>query len=157
MRWLILAAILLFIVAQLTRLRPSQRDKQLEDLRKAAGRAGLSVRFWTLRNSGYSQRQLPESGYLYLLPWPAKYVPSGKWALWINASGETMVLAGQPPDLSRQWLDSFRHRFADAWALLECNDSGIGLVWQERGQSEDVQNIADAMLLLRDNLEALPG
>lgn len=158
MRWLVLVAILLFVFAQITRLRPSKRDKQLQELRKTAARAGLVVRFWTLRNSGYTHRQLPESGFIYLMPWPPKHVhTSPPWGLWMNASGDILGLAGQPPDLARQWVSSFRERFTDAWALLECNDAGVGLLWQERGEPSDVQNIADALDLLRKNLDALPG
>jgi hypothetical protein len=158
MRWLVLVAILLFVFAQITRLRPSRRDQQLQVLRNAATRAGLVVRFWTMRNSGYSHRQLPESGFIYLLPWPSRRIlTTPSWALWVNANGEMLILDGQPPDLARQWVSSFRERFTDAWALLECNDAGVGLLWQERGEPSDVQNIADALDLLRKNLDALPG
>lgn len=157
MRWLVLVAILLFIFSQLTRLRPSKRDQQLQGLRKAASRAGLVVRFWTARNSGYRLRQLPESGFVYLLPRLPQRDPEKPWALWLHADGGTQVLVGQPPELASQWLDAFRNRFTDAWALLECNDAGISLLWQERGEPDDVQNIADALQLLRQNLDALPG
>jgi hypothetical protein len=156
-RWLVLLAILLFVIAQITRLRPSRRDQQLQVLRNTATRAGLVVRFWTLRNSGYSHRQLPESGFIYLLPWPPRHVHPSSWALWVNANGEMLMLDGQVPDLARQWVTSFRERFTDAWALLECNEAGVGLLWQERGEPADVQNIADALDLLRKNLDALPG
>src|SRR6478735_361002 len=158
MRWLVLLAILLFVVAQITRMRPSKRDLQLQGLRKAAARAGLVVRFWTVRNSGYSHRQLPESAFIYLQPWSPEYIHNAPaWTLWMNASGEMLSLVGKPPDLARQYLHSFRERFTDAWALLECNHAGLGLLWQERGEPDDVQNIADALDLLRKNLDVLPN
>lgn len=158
MRWIILIAIILFVVSQIIHLRPSKRDQQLQALRKAATRAGFVVRFWTLRNSGYDHRQLPESGFMYLLPSKSGYVANSKpWALWINADGEMRSVAGQPPDLAQQCLTSFRERFTNAWALLECNDAGLGLLWEERGDVSDVQNIADALDLLRKNLDALPN
>lgn len=158
MRWLLLVAILLFIAAQISRLRPSKRDQQLQDLRQAATRAGLLVRFWTQRNSGYQHRQLPESGYQYVLPWPSKDEPVARWAVWQSAAGELFPLGGTAiPDLAGRWLETFRQRFPDAWALLECSDSGIGLLWQERGAAEDINNIADSLVALRENLRALPG
>ena len=155
MRWIILIAIILFIAAQITRLRPSKRDQQLQSLRKAASHAGFIVRFWTARNSGYIYRGLPESAFIYLLPWQPEIIHTTDiWALWVNANGEMVNIAGQPPDLARQWLVSFRERFPDAWALLECNSTGLGLLWQERGDANDIQNIADALDLLRKNLNA---
>ena len=155
MRWIILIAIILFIAAQITRLRPSKRDQQLQSLRKAAAHAGFIVRFWTARNSGYSYRALPESAFIYLLPWqPQTNNTTDVWALWVSANGEMVNIAGQPSDLARQWLVSFRERFPDAWALLECNSTGLGLLWQERGDPGDIQNIADALDLLRKNLNA---
>ena len=156
-RYVIIIAIVLFVLAQLTRLRPSNRDQQLQALRKAAANAGLAVRFWTARNSGYKQRYLPESGYLYQLPLMPDERPCLPWALWLASSGEMVTLAGQPPELARQWLASFRERFADAWGMLECSGTGMGLLWQERGEPDDVQKIADALTLLRHNLDALPG
>ncbi len=152
-----IAVILLFVFGQLTRLRPSGRDRQLQALRKAATSAGLSVRFWTARNSGYNQRQLPESGYLYQLPCQKGFAHQAIWALWLESGGGVLALAGQPPDLARDWLDAFRLRFPDGWALLECTESGVGLLWQERGEPDDVQKIADALNRLRQNLDALPG
>ena len=158
MRWIILIGIILFVVAQIARLRPSKRDQQLQNLRKAASHAGFIVRFWTARNSGYSHRNLPESAFIYLLPWQPKVTHTADvWAVWINANGEMVNVAGQPPDLAQQWLVSFRERFPDAWALLECNATGMGLLWQERGDANDIQNIADALDLLRKNLNALPN
>ena len=158
MRWVILIGIILFVIAQIMRLRPSKRDQQLQSLRKAASHAGFIVRFWTARNSGYSHHNLPESAFIYLLPWQPKVTHTDDvWALWINAKGEMVNLAGQPPDLAQQWLVSFRERFPDAWALLECNATGMGLLWQERGDANDIQNIADALDLLRKNLNALPN
>lgn len=156
-RIVVIAAILLFVFGQLTRLRPSGRDRQLQALRKAATSAGLSVRFWTARNSGYSQRQLPESGYLYQLPCPKELASREIWALWLDSGGGVLTIAGQPPDLARDWLDAFRNRFSDGWALLECTEAGMGLLWQERGEPDDVQKIADALNRLRQNLDALPG
>ncbi|MBK8288122.1 MAG: hypothetical protein IPK95_05330 [Cellvibrionales bacterium] len=158
MRWLVLIAILVFVFAQITRMRPSRRDQQLQALRKAASVAGLTVRFWTSRNSGYSHRQLPESGFMYILPWPLKHDHAAPaWALWVNSHGEVLNIAGQPPELAQQYLASFRERFADAWGLLECNNAGVCLLWEERGEPADVQDIADALDLLRKNLDALPG
>ncbi|HSC76756.1 MAG TPA: hypothetical protein VLB90_11030 [Pseudomonadales bacterium] len=158
MRWIILVAIIVFVVSQIIHLRPSKRDQQLQALRKAATRAGFVVRFWTLRNSGYDHRQLPESGFMYLLPRQSRHVAnSNAWALWISANGEMLNIGGHPPDLARQCLTAFRERFPDAWALLECSDAGLGLLWQERGEPDDVQNIADALDLLRKNLDALPN
>jgi hypothetical protein len=157
MRWLVLIAILAFVFSQLTRLRPSKRDQQLQALRKAAANAGLLVRFWTARNSGYTNRQLPDSGFIYQLPWMAHRHAPVNWAIWIAVDGSLSNLAGNPPELAERWLFSFRDRFADAWALLECNDSGLNLLWHERGEPDDVQNIADALDLLRKNLDALPG
>lgn len=156
-RWLVLFAVFAFVFSQISRLRPSKRDRQLQALRKAATNAGLLVRFWTARKSGYSFRQLPESGFVYQLPWIANRHSPVSWAIWIGADGRISNLAGHPPDLAEQWLFSFRDRFPDAWALLESNDSGINLLWQERGEPDDVQNIADGMSLLRKNLDALPG
>lgn len=158
MRWIILIAIILFVVSKIIHLRPSKRDQQLQALRKAATRAGFVVRFWTLRNSGYEHRQLPESGFIYLLPRQSRNIPnSNAWALWVSASGEMLNVAGHPPDLARQYLTSFRERFINAWALLECNDAGLGFLWEERGDVSDIQNIADALDLLRKNLDALPN
>jgi hypothetical protein len=157
MRWFVLLVILLFIAVQITRMRPSKRDQQLRDLRKVAAHAGLTVHFWTLRNSGYSNRHLPESGFVYCLPAQPNTPPLSKWALWINKNGEMLALAGTPPDLAKQWLVSFREQFPDAWALLDSTNAGISLLWEERGQPEGVQNIADALDLLRKNLDAIPG
>lgn len=157
MRWFVLLVILLFIAVQITRMRPSKRDQQLQGLRKIATHAGLKVNFWTLRNSGYSNRHLPESGFMYCLPAQQNMPPLTKWALWVNANGEILTLAGAPPDLAKQWLVSFREQFPDAWALLDSTPAGIGLLWEERGQPEAVQSIADALDLLRKNLEAIPG
>ncbi len=158
MRWLVLVAILLFIAAQISRLIPSKRDQQLQDLRQAATRAGLLVRFWTKRNSVYQHRQLPESGYQYVLHFPAKDEPVERWAVWQNTAGELFPLGGTPtPELARRWLETFRERFPDSWAMLECSGSGIGLLWQERGSVEDIHTIADSLGTLRENLNALPG
>ena len=158
MRWILLIGILLFVCAQIVRMRPTKRDQQLEGLRKTATRAGLAVRFWTLRNSGYTFRELPESGFVYLLPWPPKHSHDVRhWAVWLGNRGDVVSLAGAVPDLAKQWLISFGSNFTDAWGLLQCNESGIGLLWQERGSPEDVQKIADALDLLRKNIDALPG
>jgi hypothetical protein len=151
-RWLVLAAILLFIVAQMTRLRPSKRDQQLQALRAAAGRAGLSVRFWASRTSGYKLRQLPESGYIYILPWPLPHSVSVRWALWLDADGSTSTLAGEPPAVARDWLVAFRQRFPDGWALLETGEAGLCVLWQERGDVLDVEHLAQALDLLRKSL-----
>ncbi len=157
MRWLILAAILLFIAAQVSRMRPSKRDQQLQALRQVATRAGLTVRFWTARNSGYRLRQLPESGYQYLLPRRLQGDAEPVWALWLDSDGRITPLGGQPPELAYQWLEAFHGRFHEPWALLESCQAGLGLVWQERGTPEDVTNICEALQLLRQNLDALPG
>lgn len=156
-RWIILVFVSLFIVAQVMRLQPSRRDRQLQALRQAAARAGLAVRFWTLRNSGYSHRQLPESGFMYYFPWPLQEPPLAVWAVWMNPAGEVFDVSGKSPDLARQWLDSFREKYSGAWALLECSATGMGLLWQERGEPEDVHNIAEALDLLRKNIDAIPG
>lgn len=158
MRWILLIAILLFVCGQIVRMRPTKRDQQLQVLRKAAMQVGLTVRFWTRRNSGYNYKSLPESGFIYLLPWPPKHhLVVNHWAVWLSAGGDIVTVTGAVPDLAQQWLLSFRTRFADAWALLEYNQSGIALLWQERGGPDDVKNIADALDLLRKNLDALPG
>lgn len=152
MRWLLLVFIALFVFGQLTRLRPSQRDQQLQTLRAAAAQAGLLVRFWTARNSGYTYRHLPASGFLYSLPWPPKTAAPQHWGLWLSADGETVVLAGDPPSVAHDWLRSFRQRFPDAWVLLECADAGLGVLWQERGTDADVKSLAAALDLLRKSL-----
>ena len=131
MRWLVLIAILLFIAGQLTRLRPSSRDKQLQALRQAATRAGLHVAFWTARNSGYTLRQLPASGFMYQLAWPPKSAVPPGWAIWVSAEGEFIALESPVPAEARAALQGFRERFADGWALFECTEQGLRLLWQE--------------------------
>lgn len=152
LRWLFIAVVAFFILGQVTRLRPSKRDQQLQALRAAAAQAGLSVRFWTSRNSGYQYRQLPASGFLYSLPWLSHGDVPSRWAVWVSETGEMVTLAGSPPELAKGWLASFRQRFPDGWALLECTQPGLGVLWQERGTEEDVKSLAAALDLLRKSL-----
>lgn len=152
MRWLFVLIIAGFIVGQIARLRPSRRDQQLQLLRAAAAQSGLSVRFWTARNSGYQHRHLPDSGFLYSLPWLSHANSPANWALWVSEHGEITTLSGSPPALARDWLASFRVRFPDGWALLECSQSGLGILWQERGSEADVKSLAAALDLLRKSM-----
>lgn len=152
LRWLFIAVIAFFIVGQLTRLRPSKRDQQLQALRATAAQAGLVVRFWTSRNSGYQHRQLPTSGFLYSLPWLSHGDTPQHWAVWVSEAGDMVTLAGNPPSLAQEWLTSFRQRFPDGWALLECTQTGLGVLWQERGNADDVRSLASALGLLRKSL-----
>ena len=154
-RWIILVFALLFIVSRMTSLRPSARDKKLQLLRQTAAQMGLAVRFWTLRTSGYQCRQLPESGFMYYFPWPMTDPPKVLWALWLNADGEMQNVAGTVPVLAQQWLTSFHKNFPENWALLECSMTGVGLLWQERGELEDVKNIAQALDVLRKNIDVI--
>jgi hypothetical protein len=148
MLWLVLMIVFLFVFKQISRLRLSKRDRQLQALREAATHAGLLVRFWTLRASGYRLCGLPESGFSYVLRWPPKYTPAEYWGLWLSATGEIQKLAGTPSVLAYEWLESFHLRFAGGWALLDISDAGIALLWQERGTKEDVADLAVAL----DNL-----
>ena len=154
-RWIVLAFALLFIASRLTRLRPSAHDKKLELLRQTAAQMGLAVRFWTLRTSGYQRRQLPESGYMYYFPWPITDQPQALWAVWLNAEGEVQNIAGNVPALAQQWLVAFRQNFPEHWAMLECSATGSGLLWQERGEPDDVKNIAQALGVLRKNFDVI--
>ncbi len=156
-RWIVLIFALLFIFSRMTRLQPSSRDKKLQLLRQTAAQAGLAVRFWTLRTSGYQRRQLPESGFMYYFPWPITETPKMLWAVWLNADGELQDVAGKVPVLAQQWLTSFRQNFPDSWALLECSATGMGLLWQECGEPQDVTNIAQALDVLRKNLDVIPN
>lgn len=151
-RWLLLAFVIAFIVGQVTRLLPSARDRQLAALRAAAAASGVRVRFWTARQSGYTYPRLPESGFLYQLPWPPNREPDARWALWQPADGEGVILSGRPPALAGEWLASFRQRFPDAWALLECSPEGLGLLWLERGTVEDTRSLVQALDLLQKSL-----
>ncbi len=156
-RWIVLVFALLFIFSRLTRMRLSPRDKKLQSLRETAAQMGLAVRFWTLRTSGYQRRQLPESGFMYYFPWPLTEQPAALWAIWLNANGEMQNVAGEVPVLARQWLTSFHQSFPDSWALLECSATGVGLLWQEQGEPDDVKNIAQALDVLRKNFDVIQG
>ncbi len=153
LRWIVLLLIVFFVAGQLAHLRPSRRDKQLQAMRSTAARAGLGVRFWTARSSGYVLRQLPTTAFMYSLPWPNRSQRVQRWALWMQAdNGETIVLAGEPPKLAQDWLSAFRQRYPSAWALLECGDNGLGVLWQELGNEQDVQSLAEALDLLQKSL-----
>jgi len=156
-RWIVLVFALLFIFSRLTRLQPSSRDKKLQLLRQTAAQMGLAVRFWTLRTSGYQHRQLPESGFMYYFPWPLTEQPKTLWAIWLNKDGEMQNIAGAVPILAEQWLISFRQNFPSKWALLECSATGVGLLWQEHGELDDVKNIAQALDVLRKNFDVIQG
>ncbi len=156
-RWIILAFALLFIFSRVTRLQPSHRDKKLQVLRQTATQAGLAVRFWTKRTSGYQARLLPESGFMYYFPWFASERPKSHWAVWLDVEGNTHRVAGEVPDLAQQCLRSFQKNFPESWALLECNAIGMGLLWQEQGEPEDVNNIAQALDVLRKNFDVVSG
>lgn len=157
MRWIFLAFAVLFVVAQVVRIQPSRRDKQLLLLRQAATRAGLAVRFWTARSGGYNNRQLPASGFMYYIPWNVKEPAPLSWSVWMQANGEIQNVVGNPPALAHQWLTAFRNTHVDAWALLECNATGLGVLWKEQGEPEGVQQIADALHLLRQNISVVSG
>ena len=152
MKFLVLVAIIVFIAAQITRLRPSARDSQLQALRLAAGHAGLLVKFWSARNSGYTHRELPESGFMYILPWVIGYSSFSRWGIWVSSEGHTRVLAGKPPQVAMEWLSAFQHQFPLGWALLESGEAGLSVLWQERGTEKDVKDLAAAMNLLKDSL-----
>ena len=152
MKWLVLIAIVAFIASQITRLRPSARDAQLQKLRQSATRSGLLVRFWTLRSSGLSLRKLPESGFVYILPWSRGSVVSPRWALYLSEQGECSSLAGSPPGVAHDWLNAFQQQFPAAWALLESTDVGLSVLWQERGTEKDIEDLASAMKLLLKSL-----
>ncbi len=154
-RWVILAFAVLFIISRLARLQPSPRDKKLQLMRQAATQAGLAVRFWTKRNSGYQSRLLPESGFMYYFPWPVSDQPKKHWAIWLDVEGNTHGIAGEVPDLAQKCLYSFQQNFPNSWALLECNAVGMGLLWQECGELDDVNKIAQALDVLRKNFDVV--
>lgn len=156
-RWIVLIFALLFIFSRLTRMQLSPRDKKLQLLRQTAAQMGLSVRFWTLRTSGYQRRQLPESGFMYYFPWPLTEQPKALWAIWLSVDGEIQNIAGKVPALAQQWLSSFHQNFPDSWALLECSATGVGLLWQECGEPDDIKNIAQALDVLRKNFDVIQG
>lgn len=152
MKWLVLIAILAFIASQITRLRPSARDAQLQKLRQSASRSGLLVRFWTLRSSGLSLRKLPESGFVYILPWPHGSPVPSRWALYLSEQGECSAQAGSPPGVAYDWLNAFQQQFPAGWALLESAEGGVSVLWQERGTEKDIEALAAAMRLLLKSL-----
>ena len=154
-RWIVLVFALLFMFSRMTRLQPSARDRKLQTLRQVAAQMGLTVRFWTLRTSGYPSRQLPNSGFMYYFPWPITEPPAALWAVWMSTEGAVLDVAGQVPALARQWLNAFHQNFPGHWALLECSTTGMGLLWKEVGEPDDVKNIAHALDLLRKNLAVI--
>lgn len=153
MKWLILVAVVAFIAAQIVRMRPSARDKQLQVLRQAAARAGLLVRFWTARSSGYTVRGLPDSGFCYTLGWQRGDVSHGRWAVWLSVEGDRRKLSGTPPEIALEWLAAFQRQFPASWALLESTDAGLSVLWQERGTEKDIQGLAEALRLLEKTLK----
>ncbi len=152
MKWLILIAVVAFIAAQITRLRPSARDGQLQRLRKKAAEEGLLVRFWSSRNSGYIARGLPETGFSYSLPWPHADTAFTRWAVWLGVEGDKKILAGKPPDVALEWLDAFQKQFPAGWALLESTESGLAVLWQERGNEKNIEDLSAALRLLSKSI-----
>lgn len=154
---LVILAILLFIVMQLAKLKPSKRDRQLQRLRDSARREGLQVVFWTASSQRYQHRSLPGSGFQYLLPAQDRDAPQLVWALWIDSQGERSVLAGVPPEQAHHFVVAFQRRYSDGWLLLEQRADGLAALWQERGTEQDVVNLAQGLRVLREQLQALPG
>lgn len=154
---LIIAAIILFIGMQVTRMIPSKRDEQLHRLRECAKREGLQVSFWTARTQRYQHHQLPASGFQYLLPEAPDHTPPASWALWANSKGELRKLHGEVPEQAVNFVQAFQRRYANGWILLEQRAGGLGFVWEERGQTQDVIDLAASVRNLREQLGALPG
>lgn len=154
---LVVAAILLFVGMQVTRMLPSKRDAQLQRLRDCAKQQGLQVSFWTARVQRYQHHQLPASGFQYLLPEPDENDLKPAWALWINSAGETRKLHGQVPQQAFHFASAYQQRFERGWLLLEQRASGLGFVWEERGTEKDVIDLAASVRNLREQLRALPS
>lgn len=152
LRWLLLLVVVAFVVGQLMRLRPSARDAQLLLLRQAARAAGLQVRFWTRSSSGYSQRFLPDSGYSYTLPSLRGEAVPGRWAAWISEQGELCDVAGNVPSVAKSWLEAFQQRYPGAWALLESNETGLAVLWPERGEQQAIVDFSEALQLLKKSI-----
>lgn len=152
MTYLLIALVLLAIIASLTWIKPSPRQKQMESMRSRASGCGLTVQL-THAPDARKGEGIPDYT-LYLKPWPESGAPvlEQDWLLVKNSRrGDPTPWEGWRW-LGRKALPGSVTGMKAALASLPENVTGVtvnnlgaGAFWQERGELDDVERIATAL------------
>jgi uncharacterized membrane protein YccC len=165
MVYLLILFVLAIILSPLLSLRQSPRQKQITLLRQCATRKGLRV---TLsRPLGAREGEGRMDTAVYRLPWAVDSVGSTirraeQWQLVHNNGKGSESVWGEwrwltlPP--GEELFPAISQLLEPAEALsqkisgLEACAKGVAVYWQEEGSEQDVNDIAEALTCLRDEI-----
>jgi hypothetical protein len=133
----------LFVLGPMLAMRPSARQGQLARLRAHAQRVGLRVRFRPGNQGGVSSM-------VYVLPWRMDELAraraiSLRYLRTKDAAWESM-LASPPGSPS---LDAALACLPPGVSEFSTVEEGIAVVWPERGTTDDVDALLEALEALR--------
>ncbi len=160
MTYLLILFVFLIIISPLMWFRQSPRQKLLICMRKKATTLGMTVQLSTSADNQSEKKRL--DCVTYKLPWHLDSVRSSKthmedWLLIKSIKrGEASIWSewswlGRQcnKDITRE-IDSALKNLPNTISALQARSDGIMVYWKEEGGGEDVLNIHDSLLALRN-------
>ncbi|MGB1402672.1 MAG: hypothetical protein ACPH3I_06835 [Porticoccaceae bacterium] len=159
MTWLLILLGLALVISPLMWFRQSPHQQQITELRRLANSLLLQVKLHRRPDARDDEVRLET--VCYRLPWTdtdcrqswvlQRYSDRGwqshccGWHWYVDQANAVL-----DDTLSRITAD-----MPESVTAVVANDEGIGVIWTERGDSEDVQKICQLLMLLRQKAEEI--